>query len=371
MGFVWRLIVAADRLLRNAPSLIQIWLVEFLLIVPLTFFIGKIVDIRGTARYPGSGGTLDGTMWGALALSLACGLFFVRNLFFPRVRREVWTPASRSGPFPGGLELVVTNPAATVRYPFLSSHPAYALLLLPSIWLPLLMLRMTANLGGNVLYWRAAGYAGLAILAVMAALRFSVWYGLRRGPRLLTEWAASIGGMTAARLGWEAAWKPTLALVGLMHAIVWIPLGVMIVEEQRAIRALPEASVAMNESAPDPHIFGSDAPRLWCRVEGTVRGEPVLWPTMGTNRGGDNFRGGGVLVTLGGGGEALLLAESMGIGDLLEDLQRARRADGHIFSTGYAVNRLSEDQERYYGFQEGDFPAPDPEGRVYVIHGYP
>lgn len=371
MGLLWRLVLAVDRVLRNAPSLIQIWLVEFFLVVPLMFFVGKVVDIRGTSRYPGSGDALDGTMWGALALSLACGFFFVRNLLAPRGRHEVWTPTSRSGPLAGGLELILTNPVATVRYPFLSSHPAYGLLLLPTIWLPLLMVRMTSELGGNVLYWRAAGYAGLTIIAIMAALRFVVWYGLRRGPGLLQEWATSIGGTTPARVGWECAWRPTLALVGLMHAIVWIPLGVMIVQEQRAIRALPVANVAMLESAPDPHTFGSDAPRLWCRVEGTMRGEPVLWSATGLNRGGDNYRGGGVLVPLEGGGEALLLAESMGIGDLLEDLQRARRAKGHIASTGYVVNRISEDQERYYGFQEGDFSAPDPAGRVYVVHGYP
>lgn len=370
MSRIWKGILTLDRVLRIVPSLIQVWLVEYFLIIPLAFFIAKIVDIRGTARYPGTGERLDGTMWTALAISSACGFFFVKNLVAPRVRYETWTPTARSGPIVGDLQVIVPNTRATVEYPFLSSHPAYALLLLPTAWLPLMMLEATKNLGGNSLYWRAAGYAGLAIIAVIALLRLTCWYVLGIGQAPLDKWVTAHSQLSPRRVGWEMAWRPTLILVGFMHAAVFIPLGLMFYNEGRTITALPLVRAEMAADASPPHMFGSDAPRKWVRVEGRIVGKSVLWPATGENRGGDNYRGAGIVVALDTGGEALVLAESMGVPDLIGDLQRAKRT-GRFASSGYVVNAVSETQTTYYGFRLEDCPPPDTAGRVLVIHGYP
>ncbi len=370
MAWLWYGVLAADRLLRRVPSLIQVWLVEYFLVVPLAFFIGKLVDIRGAYGCPGTDETLDGTLWGCLGLSCVCGFFFMKNLIAPRFSAETWTPRVSTGLEVGDVELVVANRLATVTYPFLSSHPSYALLLLPTSWLPLMMIWATENQGCSTLYWKASGIAGLWIIAAMVVLRLICWYGLHCGQEALKEFAAEMRGVSVARLGWEMAWKPTLVLVTLMHLIVCVPIGIMFWQEHRTIAALPPVAVEMAEDAPPPHVFGSDTPRRWLRVEGRIIGDPVFWPATGENRGGNNYRGAAVLVALDAGGEALLLAESMGVGDLIGDIQEAN-ATGRISSTGSLANGFSEDQVQYYGFTEDDFPPPREQGRVLLIHGYP
>lgn len=370
LRFLWRSVLVADRLLRMVPSLVQVWLVEFFFVIPLAFFIGKVIDIRGAWGYPGTGESLDAAMWGTLVVSLAAGFFFVKNLIFPRVKGVEWTPTHASGPIIGGVGLVVSNPRATVEYPFLSSHPAYSLLLLITFWIPFVMVAMTENQGGNTLYFRATGAAGLWILAGMAVARFVAWYVFGLGRTNWRAWAAE-HSVSTWRLGWEMAWRPTLVLVTLMHAIVWIPMGIMFWNEYRTIRALPLASVAMGKDAPDPYVFDSGTPRLWCRVEGKVIGEPVWWPATGENRGGDNYRGMGVQVALDTGGEVLLLAESLSVPDLIGDLKKAEKNGGRIAACGYMTNAIGDNQTKYYGFRLADFPPPDPAGRVLITHGYP
>ena len=352
------------------PSLVQVWLVELFFVMPIAFFVGEVIDSRGAWGYPGTGESLDATMWGSLLVSLAAGFFFVKNLLFPKLRGVTWTPTHASGPIAGGFGVVVSNPRAAVDYPFLTSHPAYSLLLLITFWIPFTMVAVTENLGGNMLYFRATGSAGLWILAGMAVARFAAWYVFGLGRSNWRAWAAE-HGVSTWRLGWEMAWRPTLVLVGLMHAIVWIPLGIMFWNEHRAIRALPLASVELVKDAPDPYVFGSGTPRRWCRVEGQVVGEPVYWPTAGENRGGDNYRGMGVRVALDSGGEVLLLAESTSVPDLIGDLKKAAKDGGRIVACGYMTNAIGDNQAKYYGFRLTDFPPPPAAGRVLVTHGYP
>jgi hypothetical protein len=35
------------------------------------------------------------------------------------------------------------------------------------------------------------------------------------------------------------------------------------------------------------------------------------------------------------------------------------------------VADVTEDQATYYGFDLADFPPPDPDGRVLLLHSYP
>lgn len=62
--------LAFDRIGSRIPQLVQIWLIELFFVMPLAFFVGKIVDFRGAFGVPGSGESLDGTFWGALVVAL-------------------------------------------------------------------------------------------------------------------------------------------------------------------------------------------------------------------------------------------------------------------------------------------------------------
>jgi hypothetical protein len=92
LRFIWAGVLAFDRIGSRIPQLIQIWLVEFFFVMPLAFFIGKVIDIRGAMGVPGTGESIPGVFWGALALSLVTGFFFVRGLIRPRVVEGSWAP---------------------------------------------------------------------------------------------------------------------------------------------------------------------------------------------------------------------------------------------------------------------------------------
>ena len=66
-----------------------------------------------------------------------------------------------------------------------------------------------------------------------------------------------------------------------------------------------------------------------------------------------------------------MLAESLSVSDLLGDLDDAEDTnDDRIESVGRTVADITEDERRYYGFDLGDFPPPDPGGRV-LLRSYP
>ena len=54
LRFIWRGVLAFDRIGSRIPQLIQIWLIELFFAVPLTFFIAKLIDIRGAFGVPGT-----------------------------------------------------------------------------------------------------------------------------------------------------------------------------------------------------------------------------------------------------------------------------------------------------------------------------
>ncbi len=55
LRFLWQRVLAFDRIGSRIPQLIQIWLVELFFVMPLAFFIGKVIDIRGAFGVPGTG----------------------------------------------------------------------------------------------------------------------------------------------------------------------------------------------------------------------------------------------------------------------------------------------------------------------------
>ena len=348
LAFIWRGVLAFDRVGSRIPQLIQIWLIEFFFAVPLMFFIGKVIDIRGAFGVPGTGESLPGVFWGALVVSLVCGFFFFRSLLRPRVVRGSWTPMVSADI--GGVTVYSGNRQWTTSYDYLTSHPSYALLLLITAPIPATMVLMTINHGDSTFYWRATGIVGLIILALMALARLLAWYVFRFGRSQL--------GDRSARLGWEIAWKPVLMLIVMMYAIVCIPLGVMFWQQDRKIAALPVVTVDDTDHAGE-----------YFRVEGSLISEPVFWAPRGTGRGGNNYSGAGVLVEMPSGGEALLLAESLSVPDfngVMEDVNA-----GEIKTQGKVIDTITEDQQEYYGFDEDDFGDPPSDGRVMLLLSYP
>jgi hypothetical protein len=346
LRFIWQGVLAFDRVGSRIPQLVQIWIVELFFAMPLAFFIGKVIDIRGALGVPGTGGSIPGVFWGALALACVTGFFFVRGLVRPRVVEGSWAPMVRI-PTGTDVDVLVANRRARVRYEYLTSHPSYALLLLLTVPIPLSMWYFSRNEGDSTFYWRITGVVGLAILGAMAVARVSAWYVFRFGRRRVEK--------VTPRIAWEIAWKPVLMLVVLCYAIVCIPLAVMFWQDDRRIAALPVVAVTDAED----HVGQT------FRVEGRLASEPVYWAPKGTGRGGNNYAGAGVLVDLEFGGQALLLAESMVVSDFIFAIDDA--ADGQITTQGEVIDEITEDQREYYGLDEADFPPPPDDGRVMVL----
>jgi hypothetical protein len=203
------------------------------------------------------------------------------------------------------------------------------------------------NEGDSTFYWRITGIVGLVIIAAMALARVLAWYVFRFGRRRLT-------GVTA-RAAWEIAWKPVLMLIVMCYAIVCIPLAVMFWQDDRRVAALPVITVADAES----HVG------QMFRVEGQLASKPVYWAPKGAGRGGNNYAGAGVLVDLTSGGQALLLAESMVVSDFIFAMGDAD--GGQIKTQGKVIEEITEDQRKYYGLDEADFPPAPDGGRVLVL----
>ena len=324
---MWNGVLAFDRIGGRFPYLLQVWLVELFLVMSTAFFAGKVVDVRGCCGVEGTHDRIDGEFWGCLVVAIALAFFFVRGLLRPTTFEGSWGPH---------------------RFTLPTSHPSYALLLLLTLPIPLVMVLATRHHGDSVFYTRATGWAGLVTIGLLALARFVVWV-IRRPSR---------SDRPTARESWAAAWQPVVALVVLIYAIGGLPFGWMAWQEHRKIEGLPVATAQARQ-----HLG------QYYRVEGRIVGEPVFWAPNGTGRGGNNFAGGGVLVALDGGGEVLLLAESLSVPDLMADLEDV--PGGRLHSLGRTIEGITDDQATYYGFDLDDFPPPVAQGRVLVLRSYP
>ncbi len=356
LRFIWRGVLAFDRVGKRVPQLIQTWLIEFLFVIPLMFFIAGLIDIRGAFGVPGTGGSISGAQWGALAVSAVFGFLFVRSLVRPRLVQTTWTPMVRADV--GPVTVYGGNRAWAVTYTYLTSHPSYILLQLLTVWIPLVMVWMTVDRGDETFYYRVAGYTGLVLLGLIAVARLLSWYVFRCGRAQLDTQLAD-APISATRLAWEMAWKPLIMLLVLIYAVSAVPVGYMWWQEQRTIAHLPEVTAA----------DGSGHEGEFFRVRGAVAGEPVYWAPRGTGRGGNNYAGAGVLVDLESGGDALLLAEALSVPDFVGVMKKA--GGGVLNSHGRVIESIDEDQRTYYGFDLDDFGEPPPEGRVMLLLEYP
>lgn len=78
LRFIWRGVLAFDRIGSRIPQLIQIWLIELFFALPLTFFIAKFIDIHGALSVPGTGEKMPGVFWDSLVVASVFGFFSSR-----------------------------------------------------------------------------------------------------------------------------------------------------------------------------------------------------------------------------------------------------------------------------------------------------
>ena len=358
LAWVWRGVLAFDRIGQRIPQLVQMMVVELAIAFCIGGFVASVIDGVGGFGCPGTGAAPDGTSWVALGVGLFFAFFFVRNVFWPRLVEGAWTPMVRTPLSIGDVGIALPNRKWAVSYRYLTSHPSYGLVLLPVSWIFIVMVLFAAEQGCSLFYNRVFGWAGLGIMAAMALARVIAWYVLRVGRRRLDEEIRENIG--PGRAAWEIAWKPVIMLVTMMHVIVALPMVIMWWQQIATIRALPMATIA---DAAGPGAFRN--------VAGMMKSELVLWPSGGMGRGSDNYYGGGVLIALDGGGEALLVAGNSTLADLRAAIASAQ--SDHIETFGRVMGaEISEGFAKYVHATEDDFPPRDPAGRVIIEVGqYP
>jgi hypothetical protein len=102
--------------------------------------------------------------------------------------------------------------------------------------------------------------------------------------------------------------------------------------------------------------------RIGSRIPQLIQGESTFyWRVTG-------IVGLVILVDLGSGGQALLLAESQSVADFRGVMQRT--GDGELRATGKVIDEITDDQRTYDGFAPDDFGAPPPAGCGMVLLSY-
>ncbi len=215
-------ILALDRLLRRVPSIIEIWFLEFLAIIPLALAFGSWLDRIGLRGCPPAGFGVDGSSLGIALFGLATAFFAVRKILRPKIARIEWTPVHTvKGVLP--VPVPVPQRAATIEYEVLSSHPSYAFVHLLTLPIPAVGLLATESC--NTSFFPLFGLVGITLIAALIILRIVSWYVLRRGR---DEIARNLPqGMTAGQMEWAFAWQPMISMVVLIGLCIAIPLGIV------------------------------------------------------------------------------------------------------------------------------------------------
>jgi hypothetical protein len=215
-------IFALDRLLRRVPSIIEIWFLEFLAIIPLALALGSWLDRAGLRGCPPAGFGVDGSSIGIALFGLAMAFFAVRRIFKPKVAKVEWTPVHAvKGVLP--VPIPVPQPAARVEYEVLSSHPSYGLVHLLTLPIPAVGLLATDSCATS--FFPLFGMVGIALIGALIILRLISWYVLRRGRAEIERNTPQ--GMTAGQLEWSLAWQPMISMMVLIGLCIAIPLGIV------------------------------------------------------------------------------------------------------------------------------------------------
>ncbi len=215
-------ILALDRLLRRVPSIIEIWFLEFLAIVPLALAFGSWLDRLGLRGCPPAGFGVDGSSIGIALFGLAMSFFALRRIFRPKVAKIEWTPIHTvKGVAP--VPIPVPQRLARVEYDVLSSHPSYAFVHLLTLPIPAVGLLATDSCATS--FFPLFGMVGIALIAVLIILRLVSWYVLRLGRDEIGRQTPQ--GMTAGQLEWALAWQPMISMMVLISLCIGIPFAIV------------------------------------------------------------------------------------------------------------------------------------------------
>ena len=213
------------------PSLIQIWLTEFLAVMFLFPAVSNLYEwLHPAAGYHSLPLGIEGYVFFVIGLSLYA--WVLTTIFRPAVHATRFVPV-----FHGG-GVVVANPQMAAEYLFASTHPSYVFvdLLSCAFWW---FVRWLWSEG-----WEERAFQGTILLVMslaIPAIRLLAWYGLRLRPR--------VDANTKEEL--RSSWKPVAILYGLFGAIAIVCAAFIIPSElrDRRERADREAKLTVLDAA--------------------------------------------------------------------------------------------------------------------------
>jgi hypothetical protein len=218
----FKAIFAFDRLFRRTPSIIEIWFLEFVTLIPLGLAFGSWLDGIGALGCPKAGFGVDGSSIGIALFGLAMGYFAVRRILKPKVLNVRWTPVHTIK----GVALVplpVPQVSGTVEYQVLSSHPSYAFVNI--LTLPIALIGLLATDSCATSFFPLFGIVTLALMAALIILRLVSWYVLRLRRDEVERHAPA--GMTPAQAEWALAWQPMIAMLALIGGCFAVIFGIV------------------------------------------------------------------------------------------------------------------------------------------------
>ena len=202
------------------PSLVQIWIAEFLAVMFLFPVASKIYErLHPAVAYHSL--PLDKADYVFFAIGLAIFAWLLATIFRPRVHATRFVPVFRGG------GVVVWNEQMAADYLFSSTHPSYVFvdIFACGFWI---FVRWLWSQG-----WEERTFQGtilIAIAAVVPALRLFAWYVLRLRPP----------GDERIQEEVNSSWKPILWLYGVLIGIGLVCAAFVIPAERRDRREQAE-----------------------------------------------------------------------------------------------------------------------------------
>jgi hypothetical protein len=207
------------------PSIVQIWIAEFLAVMLVFPVASKIYErFHPAAEFHSL--PLDPADYVFFVIGVLLFVWLFATIFRPAVHATRFVPV-----FHGG-GVAVSNEQMAADYLFSSTHPSYVFidLLACGFWL---FVRWLWSEG-----WQERAFQG-TILVVMAAaipaVRLFAWYGLRRRPAVEEKIREEV----------RTSWKPVAWLYGMLVAIALVTAAVIIPTERRERRERAERAAKL------------------------------------------------------------------------------------------------------------------------------
>ncbi|MEZ0274101.1 MAG: hypothetical protein ACAH88_04295 [Roseimicrobium sp.] len=258
---------ALDRFVRRLPSLIKLMVATFIAIMATGAFLAKVLDRFGVRGCPPNTEPITWHYWLVLAGGLWMFWRVVRDILWPRLKIEEWTPVHQ------GDGVILAQTRAKMRYAYLTTHPSYILVDVLSVIGPAILMVMAWNepchANHQVLMLRSA----VALWIPIPLLRMLSWYGLARGRAALFQHLPEDAEETKkAALEWRICWQPVLNLWALYIGIGALILGIISWERRQEEKNTAVFDAALRATATsDPGSLGDKRIRVIGKLAGEVR----------------------------------------------------------------------------------------------------